>query len=1045
MYVQFAEQGSALSWNSTAPLPIVPGESTNFIVAGMLPDTTYLMRHVLNDGTTSAPLTFTTGSLPTTVKFPTFSVPQALPPGTDPTQDMILHAGLVEPAGTVSTVATDLSGNIVWYYDSVTNNFPNYATSLVPGGTVFLLGGNLGTTGGFDTVRQIDLAGDSLRETGVGAINAELAAMGQQPISQFDHEIQLLPNGDTAVLATTPRTINVNGTPTLYNGTKVLVLDQNFQVKWAWDAFNWLDTSRLGTAGEGPDDWLHANAISWSPEDGDLLVSLRAQDWVIKIDYANGAGDGHIVWRLGQGGDFSINSSDPYPWFTHQHDVRYINDTTLVVFDDGNTRHLANPNADSRGQEWVLNETTMQATLVVNADLGNYSSALGGAQMLPDGNLAFTSGLQSSASGNFGQSIEVLPNGAVTYVQTMSGLEYRSYFLSTLYGPLDNLLNQDASTQGTWIGAYGAQGYDIVAGPVSLPAGDTVTPSGQSTFTWTTTSSDPRALQVPGSSNRVAAVWYSTTGFSVDVNLGGGLSHDLELYFDDWDNKARAETVQISDAASGLVLSTQTISSFQSGVYLDYAVSGHIVITITRTGGLNAVLNGLLLDPTSTAMPVRQDATTQGTWIGTYGAQGYDIVAGPVSLPAGDTVTPSGQSTYIATTTSSDPRALQVPGSSNRVAAVWYSTTGFSVDVNLGDGLPHDLELYFLDWLNKGRAETVQISDAASGLVLSTQTISSFQSGVYLDYAVSGHIVITITRTGGLNAVLNGLLLDPTSTAMPVRQDATTQGTWIGAYGAQGYDIVAGPSSLPAGDTVTPSGQSTFTWTTTSSDPRPAGARLVEPRRRRLVLHHRLQRRRQPRRRALARPRAVLRRLGQQGPGRDGADQRRGVGPRPEHADDLVVPVGRVPGLRGQRPHRHHHHQDGRPERRPQRPLPRPVAHGGAGPPGRDDAGDVDRRGTAPRATTSSQARSASRPATRSRLRVSRPSPGPQPAATPAPCRCPARRTASPPSGTPPPASASTSTSATGSRTASSCTSTTGTTRAGPRRSRSATRRRASS
>src|SRR5262249_31566621 len=50
MYVQFARQGPTLSWQDTSPLPIVPGESTNFIVAGMLPDTTYLMRHVLDDG-----------------------------------------------------------------------------------------------------------------------------------------------------------------------------------------------------------------------------------------------------------------------------------------------------------------------------------------------------------------------------------------------------------------------------------------------------------------------------------------------------------------------------------------------------------------------------------------------------------------------------------------------------------------------------------------------------------------------------------------------------------------------------------------------------------------------------------------------------------------------------------------------------------------------------------------------------------------------------------------------------------------------------------
>ena len=70
MYVQFSQLGLNLSWQSTSPLPIVPGESTNFIVAGMLPNTTYLMRHVLSDGTTSAPLAFTTGSLPTNLNFP---------------------------------------------------------------------------------------------------------------------------------------------------------------------------------------------------------------------------------------------------------------------------------------------------------------------------------------------------------------------------------------------------------------------------------------------------------------------------------------------------------------------------------------------------------------------------------------------------------------------------------------------------------------------------------------------------------------------------------------------------------------------------------------------------------------------------------------------------------------------------------------------------------------------------------------------------------------------------------------------------------------
>ena len=52
----------------------------------------------------------------------------------------------------------------------------------------------------------------------------------------------------------------------------------------------------------GAVDWLEENAVSWSAADGNLLISLGNQDWVIKIDYGRGRGDGHVIWRLGQGG-----------------------------------------------------------------------------------------------------------------------------------------------------------------------------------------------------------------------------------------------------------------------------------------------------------------------------------------------------------------------------------------------------------------------------------------------------------------------------------------------------------------------------------------------------------------------------------------------------------------------------------------------------------------------------------------------------------------------------------------------------------------------
>jgi hypothetical protein len=222
----------------------------------------------------------------------------------------------------------------------------------------------------------------------------------------------------------------------------LMVLDQDLQVVWTWDAFDHLDVNRgpiLGEVCGGPGpcplsgavDWLHENAISWSPADGNLLISVRHQDWVIKIDYANGTGDGHVIWRLGQDGDFTVSSSDPSPWFSHQHYSHYLDDSTLILFDNGNTRQAIDPNAHSRGQVWKLDEDARTATLVVNLDVGNYSPELGTAERMPNGNYVFDSG--SQGGGLFGQSIEMLPDGTKVYVQEVAARDYRSFRMSSLY------------------------------------------------------------------------------------------------------------------------------------------------------------------------------------------------------------------------------------------------------------------------------------------------------------------------------------------------------------------------------------------------------------------------------------------------------------------------------------------------------------------------------------------------------------------------------------------------------------------------------------
>jgi type 1 fimbria pilin len=406
-------------------------------------------------------LLFTTGSLPTTLAFPAFTMQQPPGPGSDAEQDMIFLQAPRGLSNVPNPLATDLQGRVEWYYDVSTSGLTSTSAgqSLVPGGTVLLIGADHDSPlpGSRNVLREIDLAGNVVRETNLAAVNAELAARGLDALTSFTHDVERLPNGQTAVIGLVERTVAINGTATNYIGAMIVVLDKNLQVAWTWNAFDHLDVNRGPVLGEivqpgspGPTsavprlpavDWLHLNAVSWSPADGNLVLSVRHQDWVLKIDYRNGAGDGHIVWRLGQGGDFTVHSTDPNPWFSHQHNAHFIDDHTLILFDNGNTRHASDPNAHSRGQVWTLDEQTMTATLVVNADLGSYAGALGAAERLSNGNYSFTLGTNGPEPIRApAHAVEVSPDGTKVYDLMANAPEYRTFRVRTLYEGVDDAL-----------------------------------------------------------------------------------------------------------------------------------------------------------------------------------------------------------------------------------------------------------------------------------------------------------------------------------------------------------------------------------------------------------------------------------------------------------------------------------------------------------------------------------------------------------------------------------------------------------------------------
>ena len=178
-----------------------------------------------------------------------------------------------------------------------------------------------------------------------------------------------------------------------------------------------------------------------------------------------------------------------------------------------------------------------------------------------------------------------------------SSFTYGWNFGDSPLGTTANFIKTDTATQGSWIGSYGSQGYVVAGNAASYPSYATVTVTGENSYTWAASTTDARGLEDAGGSGRMAACWYSPTSFSINVDLTDGQAHDLALYAVDWDSQGRSEQIQITSAATGAVLDTETLSKFTGGDYLQWKISGNVVITVKDLAGPNAVISGLFIDP----------------------------------------------------------------------------------------------------------------------------------------------------------------------------------------------------------------------------------------------------------------------------------------------------------------------------------------------------------------------------------------------------------------------------------------------------------------
>lgn len=464
-YIQFGTDTSYgfKTWSQPAP---AAGGAVSVFVAGMLASKLYHMRAVIRatDGTEFFDLdhTFTTQGL-SNVAIP--AVTAWITPGAVPQPGIEMLDLITGPPTTLPLAAFDLSGNILWSYP-MSGSSIDYVQGvhLLPNGHFLItitpsssypLRNAVDPEGTIYILREIDLAGNTIREESLDALNASLLTAGFSiTLATFHHDVIALPNGHWIALANTLRPCA--GRPECLTNPNIIgdVLvdlapqpDGTFLPVWLWNSFDHLDVTR---APMSVADWTHSNAVLYSPDDGNLLLSMRHQNWILKIDYNNGHGIGNIIWHLGYQGDFALlGGTDPTDWFYAQHGPSFASPNTagtfsLAVMDNGNDRVFPpGVTCGAQGSPLCLyssalvlqiDETHRTATIVSQYLPGEYSFFAGNAQELANGNIE--ADFAAGAPGGFSDHFEIVPGGAsqvVWHLRTSAQYAYRGFRLPSLY------------------------------------------------------------------------------------------------------------------------------------------------------------------------------------------------------------------------------------------------------------------------------------------------------------------------------------------------------------------------------------------------------------------------------------------------------------------------------------------------------------------------------------------------------------------------------------------------------------------------------------
>ncbi|MBD2845538.1 hypothetical protein IDH44_10085 [Paenibacillus sp. IB182496] len=189
-----------------------------------------------------------------------------------------------------------------------------------------------------------------------------------------------------------------------------------------------------------------------------------------------------------------------------------------------------------------------------------------------------------------------------------------------------------------------------------------------------------------------------------------------------------------------------------------------------------SVWPGIAAALTAEAHDVHTDSTTQGNWVGAYGAEGYvlpffssnrstegrdDPPAADVALlPAYvDSYSKSGNVSYWQ----SNPtglNSLQLPDASGRKRIAVYTGGSFTYSFQLNDSAQHLFSVFSTDY-GAGASEIVrfEILDT-NNQVLESREVGAVANGKYVSFYVQGSFKLKVTKVSGTRAFAQGFFFD---------------------------------------------------------------------------------------------------------------------------------------------------------------------------------------------------------------------------------------------------------------------------------------------